>query len=149
MWKMFVLKKENCMAKKCRMIGCLGKIATKPGTYLQTGCQMHSPAYQCNVCGRLHTYEGNPFFNRPGNPVYLKKDGLSFDEVQHVTVWRFKTKADFQNRDADNATFLGEAAKVGDLDSVTGKYLLCFNYRTQDWITMEDARLLLAASPKE
>lgn len=59
----------------CKMPDCGGMLGNETIS-LQTGCYSCSPCRACSKCGRVHSYDGFLMFNRTGEAVYLREDGL-------------------------------------------------------------------------
>ena len=72
------------MANSCKMPGCGGVIDIDKGIVLQTGCDSYTTFYACDKCGRVHSYEGELIFNRPGAAAYRREDG-SLELVESIS----------------------------------------------------------------
>lgn len=132
---------------KCIVIGCGGTLDFKNPYRLQTGCHSYSAAFACNKCGRLHSDEGVPYFNRPGNPVYAK---IGLLKELHLLVWQFPNESAMKRRDIDTAqsVLVGEACKVSDLEAFSGLYL-CHNPRSNRFMSLEVAKKALSKHGKK
>lgn len=88
--------------KKCQEPGCSGVLDVNAFVILQTGgCAIFSMGYPCNVCGRLHKWDGPELiFNDRGQKLFRKVE---------------RGEALIEYRDANNIPILATTALGDDL----------------------------------
>lgn len=82
--------------RKCQEPGCSGFLDVNAFVILRSGgCAVSSLGYPCNICGRLHRWDGpEPISNDRGQRLFRKVE---------------EGKIIIEYRNANNITIIGEA----------------------------------------
>ena len=131
---------------QCKVFGCGGKIDKSNPITLRVGCDsFSSDFYPCSECGRIHSSDGFPTNNRPGDPVFLVDGYTSLLHQQCIQVWRFESEEDLMEHKCEKAELLGELSTHEQLHFFEDDdcFLGYYDPKSERWITYSKMWALL------
>jgi len=124
---------------QCMMAGCNGELDKEHPITIKTGCFSYSQAFGCATCGRVHSGDGSLMSSRRGDAVYLNDEGRYYNaEGLELLVYSFTTENYRKRRVRLKAQIVAAIKSEEELQCVDGKWLLCWNPRTDRWVPEDE-----------